>query len=67
MSQARGVAFTEVTELKVVPSGPQIFSLESMCPQKRTSHGEFFTIYLKVCEYFANLLTNQCLFVIREP
>ena len=59
MSQARGVAFTEVTELKVVPSGPQIFSLESMCPQKR--------IYLKVCEYFANLLTNQCLFVIREP
>lgn len=66
MSQARGVAFTEVTELKVVLSGPQIFSLESMGPQKRTSHGEF-TIYLKVCEYFANLLTNQCLFVIREP
>ena len=45
MSQARGVTFTEVTELKVVPSGPQVFSLESMGPQKRTSHGEFYHLF----------------------
>ena len=67
MSQARGVAFTEVTELKVVPSGPQKFFPLNRCVPRKGLATVNFTIYLKVCEYFANLLTNQCLFVIREP